>query len=214
MKMYFCGNPYSLFNPLFVGLKVDVAKLRKDVYIATNEEREYNFPNDNISFTDKVYKLKQNIYLKDDSAIEWGVLHPVLKRYLLEKNPFYKFDEEYSEYALEGCAVNDRDIKLATLPRNFYLAFVVKMSGKYIGIFQNNYVDDLEDKYFCKFLDEISARRSIYCFEFEEMIDRSILMSLDERMKFKRFKEAVRKRDVSFEDINVYYYVEEVYKNL
>lgn len=214
MKMYFCGNPYSLFNPLFVGLGVDVAKLRKDVYIETDEEREYNFPNDNISFTDKVYKLKQNIYLGDNYAIEWGVIHPVLKRYLKTKNPFYQFDDEYSEYALEGCAINDRNIKLATLPKNFYLSFVLKMNGKYIGIFQNNYINDLEDRFFCKFLDEVSAKRSIYCFEFEEMVERSILMDREEREKLQRFKNSMRKRTTSFEDINVYYYMEEVYKNL
>ena len=213
LKIYYAGNPYSLFNPIFVGLGVDVAKLRKDVYVETGEEMDYIFP-DGITFHDKVYKLKHNIYVGHTYAIEWGVLHPILKRWLIEKNPFYQFDEEYNQYALEGCAVNDKDIKLATLPRNFYLSFVVKIMGKYIGIFQNNYIDDMQDKYFCKFLDEVSARRAIYCFEFEEMVEHSILMSIDERMKFKRFKDAVRKRDVSFEDINVYYYIEEVYKNL
>lgn len=214
MKMYFCGNPYSLFNPLFVGLGVEVAKLKKDVYVTTNEvEKLYEFP-DGIKLTDKVYKLKHNIYLGDEYAIEWGSLHPILKRWLLEKNPFYRFDEEYSEYALEGCAVNDRNIKLGKLPMNFSLSFVLKMSGKFIGIFQNNYIEYMEDRFFCKFLDEVSARRTIYCFEFEEMLERSILVSLDERMKLQRFKEAVRKRLVSFEDINVYYYIEEVYKNI
>lgn len=198
MKMFFCGNPYSLFNPLFVGLGVDVAKLKKDEYKLINNE----------------YKLKQNIYLGDTYAIEWGVLHPLLKKKLLEINPFYQFDEDYSEYALEGCAVNDRNIKLATLPKNFFLSFVLKMSGKFIGIFQNNYIDDLEDKFFCKFLDVVSARRCIYCLEFEEMIERSILMDKEEREKLQRFKNAMRKRSVSFEDINVYYYMEEVYKNL
>lgn len=214
MKMYFCGNPYSLFNPLFVGLKVNVAELKKDLYVATDKEMLYEFPSDDISFTESIYKLKQNTYLGDNYAIEWGVLHPVLKKYLLTKNPFYQLDEEFSQYALEGCAVNDRNIKVSTLPKNFYLSFVLKMSGKYIGIFQNNYINDLEDRYFVKFLDEVSARRTIYCFEFEEMVERSILMSLDERSKLQRFKEAVRKRSVSFEDINVYYYIEEVYKNI
>ena len=214
MKMYFCGNPYSLFNPLFVGLGVEVAKLKKDVYVATDElEKLYEFP-DGIKLTDKVYKLKHNIYLGDEYAIEWGSLHPILKRWLLEKNPFYRFDEDYSQYALEGCAVNDRNIKLGRLPINFSLSFVLKMSGKFIGIFQNNYIEHMEDRFFCKFLDEVSARRTIYCFEFEEMLERSILVSLDERMKLQRFKEAVRKRLVSFEDINVYYYIEEVYKNI
>lgn len=198
MKMYFAGNPYSLFNPLFVGLGVDVAKLKKDVYKEVNGE----------------WKLYNNIYVGGEYAIEWGVIHPLLRKQLLEKNPFYQFDEDYSEYALEGCAVNDRNIKLATLPKNFYLSFVLKMNGKYIGIFQNNYINDLEDRFFCKFLDEVSAKRSIYCFEFEEMVERSILMDREEREKLQRFKNSMRKRTTSFEDINVYYYMEEVYKNL
>lgn len=214
MKMYFCGNPYSLFNPLFVGLGVDVSLLRKDKYVQDGEDDvTYSFP-DGITFVDKKYKCSHNVYVGHTYAIEWGVLHPILKRWLLEKNPFYQFDEEYNQYALEGMAVNDRNIKLSKQPRNFYLAFVLKMSGKNIGIFQNNYLEELEDKYFCKFLDEVSARRTIYCFEFEEMVERSILMSIDERLKLQRFKNAMRKRMVSFEDINVYYYIEEAYKNL
>ena len=198
LKMYFCGNPYSLFNPLFVGLGVDVSKLRKDEYKNVNGK----------------WRLYHHIYVGDEFAIEWGVLHPQLKEWLLEKNPFYRFDEDYNQYALEGMAVNDRNIKLGKLPINFFLSFVLKINGKFIGIFQNNYLDNLEDRFFCKFLDEVSARRSVYCFEFEEMIERSILVSMDEKMKLQRYKEAMRKRLVSFEDINVYYYMEEVYKNL
>lgn len=185
LKMYFCGNPYSLFNPLFVGLKVDISKLKKNAF-----------------------------YVGNSFVIHWATLSEELKAKILEENPFYKFDEEYNNYAVEGSAVNDANIKLSKLPKNFYLSFVLKMDGKFIGIFQNNYIDDLEDKYFCKFLDEVSARRTIYCFDFSEMVERSILMSLDERMKLQRFKNSLRKRLVSFEDINVYYYVEEVYKNI
>ena len=61
LKMYFCGNPYSLFNPLFVGLGVDVASLRKDIYISTEEVQDYTFP-DGVKFHDQVYKLKHNIH--------------------------------------------------------------------------------------------------------------------------------------------------------
>ena len=185
LKMYFCGNPYSLFNPLFVGLKIDIAKLKRGGF-----------------------------YVGDYYVIHWATISEALRNKILEENPFYKFDEEYNQYAVEGKAVNDESIKLGKLPMNFYLSFVLKVSGKYIGIFQNNYVLDLEDRYFCKFLDEVSARRTIYCFEFDEMVERSILMSMDERSKLQRYKEAMRKRLVSFEDINVYYYMEEVYKNL
>ena len=185
LKMYFCGNPYSLFNPLFVGLKVDIAKLKRDSF-----------------------------YVGDTFVIHWAILTEALRQKIREENPFYKFDEEYANYAVEGCAVNDKNIKLGKQPRNFYLSFVLKMNGKFIGVFQNNYMESLEDRYFCKFLDEVSARRTIYCFDFTEMVERSILVSMDERMRVKRYKEARRKRLVTFEDINVYYYMEEVYKNL
>lgn len=185
LKMYFCGNPYSLFNPLFVGLKVDIAKLKRDSF-----------------------------YVGDTFVIHWAVLSDELRNKILEENPFYKFDEEYSNYAVDGCAVNDKNIRVGKQPKNFYLSFVLKMNGKFIGVFQNNYMESLEDRYFCKFLDEVSARRTIYCFDFTEMVERSILVSMDERMKLKRYKEAMRKRLVTFEDINVYYYMEEVYKNL
>lgn len=185
LKMYLVGNPYSLFNPLFVGLGVEIAKLKKDSF-----------------------------YVGNSYVIHWAVLSPELKAKILEENPFYKFDEEYNNYAVEGCATNDTNIKLGNQPKNFSLAFIFRMSGKYIGIFRNNYVDDLEDIFFCKFLDEVSARREAYCFDLEEMMERTILISISERMKLQRFKEAFRKRMVSFENINVYYYLEEVYKNL
>ena len=185
LKMYFCGNPYSLFNPLFVGLKVNIAKLKRGEF-----------------------------YVGDSYVIHWATLSPELKAKILEENPFYKFDEEYADYAVEGQAVNDTNIKIGTLPRNFHLSFVIRMEGKFIGIFQNNYVEDLEDRFFCKFLDEVSARRTVYCFDFSEMLERSVLVSIDERMRLRRFKESMAKRMVSFEDVNVYYYMEEVYKNL
>ena len=185
LKIYFCGNPYSLFNPLFVGLKVDISKLKRNSF-----------------------------YVGDGYVIHWAILNEELKKSILEKNPFYKFDEEYSNYAVDGCAVNDENIKISKQPRNFYLQFVIKIDNKYIGIFKNNYIEHLEDKYYCKFLDEVSAKRTIYCFDFSEMVERSILVSLDERYKLQKFKEAMRKRTISFDDINVYYYCEEVFKNI
>lgn len=185
LKCYFCGNPYSLFNPLFVDWGVEIGKLKKG-----------------------------ESYVGDMFVIHWGVLHPKLKEMLLEKNPLYKFDEEYNQYAMEGTAINDQNIRLGELPSNYQLQFVLRYQKKNIGIFKNNYIDDLCDRYFCQFLDEVSARRTIYCFDFADMVNRSILLSLDEREKLQRFKESMRKRTVVFKDINVYYFIEEIYKNI
>lgn len=185
LKCYFAGNPYSLFNPLFVDWGVDINKLKKG-----------------------------EIYCGDMFVIKWATLHPKLREMLLEKNPLYQFDEDYNDYALEGTAVNDKNIRLGELPPNYQLQFVLRWNKKNIGIFRNNYIDDLCDKFFCQFLDEVSARRTMYCFDFQDMMERTILLSLDEREKLQRFKEAMRKRSVVFKDINVYYFIEEIYKNL
>ena len=214
LKAYFAGNPYSLFLPAFIGLNVNVNDLRKDTWVHDNVLKHYSFDDGYIQFDEYTYKCKPNIYVNDLCVVEWGTLNPILKIYLRKKNPLYRFDEEYNSYALEGNAVNDKHIKLAELPNNYSLNFVVKIDGKFVGIFKNNYLDDREDRFFCKFLDEVGARRTIYCFDFSEMVSRSILMSLDDRSKLHRFKEAMRRSAVAFEDVNVYYYCVEVFKNL
>ena len=198
LKIWFSANPYSLFNPVFVGLNVPLDKLRKDEYIETPTG----------------YKLKNHILVGDEYAIEWGALHPKLREKLLKENPLYRFDEDYNQYALEGTAVNDRNIRLGKLPANFYLQFVIRIDGKNIGIFRNNYISDLRDDFYCSYVDQVSVERVIYCFDFAEMVERTILVSLEERMMLQRFKDAFRKRSITFENINIYYYLEELYKSI
>lgn len=185
LKFYFSANFYSLYNPLFVELGVDVSALRKG-----------------------------EVWTNDLIAIEWVTLTPELREKLLRDNPLYKFDEDYNNYALEGSAINDRNIKLSSLPQNFSLKFIFKAQNRFIGIYRNNSYRDDEDKFFCRFITDFSRYRTIYCYEFEELIERAIVMSIDERMRLQRFKEAFRERKVAFEDINVYYFIEEIYKNI
>lgn len=186
LKFYIAGNPYSFYNPLFVDWKVDVSNLRKDEF-----------------------------YVGEIFVIHWCSLNPQLRAKILEFNPLYTFDEDYSGYALEGQAINDRNIKVVpNLPHNYSLRFVFKHNNRYIGVWRNNNWIESEDKFYCKFESEISARRTIYCFEFAELVDRSIVMSIDERQKVQRFKEAFRKREIAFSDVNCYYFIEEIYKNI
>lgn len=185
LKVYFSANPYSIFNPLFVDWGVDTKRLKKN-----------------------------DFYVGDIFVIHWGVLSKELREHILEVNPLYKFDEDYNEYALEGSAINDSNIRLDKLPQNYPLAFVFRYEGKNIGIFKNNYFEDHEDRYFCKFLDNVSARRTSFAFNFEDLVERTAIISMDDRMKFRSFKDAMRRNKVSFEDVNVYYYIIEIYKNL
>ena len=184
LKVYIAGNPYSLFNPLFVDWNVDTNKCKVGTF-----------------------------YVGDIFVIHFATLSEGLRAKLLEDNPLYKFDEEYNKYALYGIPVNDQNIRIGNFPKNFMLKFVFKHDGKYIGIYQNTHYEE-ETKFFARFTNEFSQNRTIYCFEFEELVERTIVMSLDERMKLLKFKEAFRKRAIVFEDINCYYFIEEIYKNI
>jgi len=185
LRFYFACNPYSLFCPLFLDWGVDTLKLRRGEF-----------------------------YVGDIYVIHWATLNPLLREKLLKENPLYKFDEEYNQYALEGIAINDSNIRLGTLPQNYSLNFVLRYQSKYIGVFKNNYYNDEDDRFFCKFLDQVGAKRTSYCFDFEDMVKGTMLLSLDDRGKLGWFKSAMRRNLVSFEDVNVYYLVVEVYKNI
>lgn len=187
LKMYFAGNPYSLFNPLFVSWGVDTNKLKKGEF-----------------------------YVGENFVIHWATLHPKLREKLLRDNPLYEFDEDYSNYAVEGSAINDVDIRVRVQrPQNYSLQFVFRFNGKYIAIFKNNFYD-LDDKFFCEFMspNDIGKRRDIYCFDFEDLVNRTALVSREDMLKFNRFKTAVRRRGVEFQSVDVYYFIKEIYFNL
>ena len=183
--MYFLGNPYSLFNPLFVWLKVDTTKLKQGIILTGDQ------------WLVECYELKQE-----------------LKDYILSVNPLYEFDDSYKSYAFNGLAVNDMNIKLGSFPPHYNLRFIFRINNMNIGVFQNNYFEDGEDRYYCKEITGFSPDRNIFCFQFEDLIHQSILVSLEERRKIQNFKTAFRKRQVTFSNVNVYYMIEEVYFNL
>lgn len=186
LRFYVAGNPYSLYNPLFLDLGVDTSKLKRG-----------------------------ETYSKDNYVIEWATLHPKLREKLLKENPFYQFDENYSNYALDGMAINDISIPVGDLPPNYQLKYLFKIAEKFIGIYKENGNFDINDfRFFAKEEKIISKYRSVYVIDLEEMITNSILISSEERYYMNRLKEAIAKRNVLFESINVYYLMMEVFKAL
>lgn len=185
MKMYFLGNPYSLFNPLFLWLGVDVNKLREGVTL-----------------------------VGDQYVVECYQLTEELKQYILNKNPLYKFDESYKAYAFDGKAVNDANIKIGGMPKNYVLKFVFRINKMNIGIFQNFSNTYSQDRFYCKEVKNFSSSREVITFEFSDLVDRCILISMDEKRKLSYFKDSFRRRNVVFSNINIYYLIEEIYFNL
>lgn len=183
IKCYFFGNPYSMWNPYFVWWGVDVAKLKRG----------------------EIYTIK-------NVAIWCYEISPELREYILKRNPLYEFDDAYTRYAFFGQAINDEHIRLSGMPDNYTLKFLFRTESKYIGVYQNRYLDTFSDMYYCKFEDNIGRNRDVYCYDFGELIDRCALISFEERDKFSRFKKAMQKNLVLFEEIAVYYLIIEIYK--
>lgn len=182
LKMYFAGNPYSLFNPLFVDWGVEVNKLRKGEF-----------------------------YVGGNYVIQWATLNPLLREKLLRDNPLYEFDEDYAGYALEGSAINDANIPIGERPTNYRLNIVFKISKKYIGIYKG---EEYNSPWYAEEIINPSRTRDIYCFEFEDLVEKGIILSFEERRKLQRFKDAMRMYNVLFKDINIYYMLIEIYNYL
>ena len=190
LKCFFLGNPYSYFQPLFLFFNVDTHKLKRGAII-----------------TDKKSYVIQCYEICDE-----------LRKKILEENPLYQFDNAYTKYAFEGQNVNDLNIIIRDkLPQNFKLLYVFKSANRYIGLYRASIWDDISDiLYYAEFIDgsHISKRRDIICFDFEELVDRVVMLSPDERYKFQKIKDAMRKRLIAFNSIECYYLLEEIYFNL
>ena len=187
LKMYFTGNPYSLYNPIHMWLKIPTNDLRLG-----------------------------EILTGPNWAFHWHKLNPKLIEKLKHDNPTLEIDEDYRKYAFDGKPINDENIKVGKLPPNYHLRFLFKHDGRYIGVYQNEYWRDKADKYFCRVIpkEDISNKRTAICFEFGELVNRTALLSRDDRSRFNHFKMAMRKRLVAFDSIDCYYLIEEIYFNL
>ena len=189
LKCYFLGNPYSLYNPYFVHFDVPTAQLKPNTIVS-----------DGKSYVVECYQIC-----------------PELKVKILAENPLYQFENAYTAYAFNGLNVNDQNIIiLKTIPIGYQLKYIFKIQGKYIGIHQNQFYIDNDNKYYVKFLDSdtISKRRDIYAFDFDELVNHTIMLSRDEKYKFEKIKNAMRRRNIAFQSIECYYLTEEIYFNL
>ena len=190
LKCYFMGNPYSLYNPYFMFFNVNTAKLQRGAIIT-----------DKKSYVIQCYEIL-----------------PELKAKILEENPLYQFDNAYTKYAFEGKNVNDMNIIIwPKCPPSYKLLYVFKAANRYIGLYRANIFDlDPEVLYYAEFIkgESVSKRRDIICFDFEELVDRTVMLAPEERYKFQRIKDAMRKRLIAFNSIECYYLIEEIYFNL
>ena len=193
LKCYFLGNPYSLYNPYFIFFDVDTSKLKRGA-IVTDGKRY---------------------------VIECYEMNPLLREKILRENPLADMDNSYAKYAFNGLNVNDQNIIIrGTIPEHYPMRYAFRVQGKVITVYQADWLhvdfDKAEFAYYAKLIpqESISKRRDIICFDFDELVENTAMLSPEDRNKFSKFRMAMRNRDIAFGSIECYYLLEEVYYNL
>ena len=193
LKVYFLGNPYSLYNPYFMFFGVDTSKLKRGAIVS-----------DGKSYVIQCYEMTKE-----------------LKEKIMRENPLYQFDNAYTRYAFEGQNINDQNIIIRTaIPEHYPMRYAFRVQGKVIAVYSADWMHvdmkTAEFAYYARFVEplSISKRRDIICFDFDELVENTALLSPDDRNKFSKLKTAMRNRDIAFSTIETYYLLEEVYFNL
>lgn len=187
LRSYFCGNPYSLYNPYFVDFGIDPKKL-----------------------------IKGTVITGANWAAERHILNPLLIEKIKEHNPLYSStkDDAYERYAVEGEATNDSNANiLDSCPANFSLYVSFRIDNKIISVYENNEFN-FSLRFWIGYNKSIGNRRFAYCFDFNNLNENSILFSREDKFKLNRLKQAIRTRLAAYESLEISYLMEEIYQCL
>jgi len=189
IKILGAGNPYSVYCPLFSGLGVDSSKLKPGAFV-----------------------------VGPDYVIECFQTPPELKAQILERNPMYQFDDSYKRYAFGGESINDQNIRLhKTEPRQFKLKWVFKLGSDIISVHCGRSDKSIKEPFkfwVCKhssdWIRKVSKRRRIIVFTYNDLIEGAIKWSPADSDMLVLLKEAMRKRQVTYNCIDASYMLEDV----
>ena len=133
-----------------------------------------------------------------------------------KSNPFYKVNDEYTNYALHGIAINDLNARLGKLENGFTLKFIVSVDNTRIGIYRNTGSTILQDdrRYFCQKNPPENANKDVYCFDFNDLANGRILYNKADNASFDLFKRAMRNNWVVFDDVGTYNMIKQIYSFL
>lgn len=186
LRCIFIGNPYSLYNPYFSWINVNTKHLYEGSFeVGTN-------------WCVECYKLTDE-----------------LKKHILEKNPLYEFDDSYTKYAFDGRAINDEQIRVyGSLPENYELRYVFYIEHKKLCIYRNNQLDPKNWYWIGIDNGYTSIRRDIMTFDYNTLVDGTILLNNEDKKTFRILKNAFRFRRILFKSIQESYLFEQIYNNI
>lgn len=185
IKFYFCGNPYSKFNPFTDYFKVPFEKMKPHRFILGPEWCVW------------CYQLTKE------------------KIERLKKDPIYNYDDEYANFALEGSYLIDDKYKrliVKTHQPHSRLCYYIYYNNNLYGIFNNNnfFYFDLLKCILKKSKHKIYTLNPLdNCLnENYEMIDENI------RYRFRHLKNALKMNYIAFNSITAFLMLCEIYPQL
>lgn len=187
IRILAAANPYSVYCPLFIGLGVDTLKLKPGAFI-----------------------------VGDNYVIDCFKVPDELKQKILDFNPMYQFDEAYKRYAFGGENINDQNIKIQkTEPCGLKMKYIFKFGREFLSIHEGTSRKQTESFWCCKhkedWLQKIGKRRNIIVFDFADMCEGSRMIDASLRINLFRLKDAINKRNITYNCVDASYMMEDIY---
>lgn len=184
-KIWITGNPYTLFNPVFSHLNIDLGLIKPGVLLVGK-----------------------------NYCLDFPEISEELRKFILKTNPDLLEDDEYVNYALNGVVMNDTKYKVnKNRPFNYKLKYVFRVGGSYLLCWKDNDgINMLRDKWYIEQAKQFDTSRRVYSIDFDNLIQGTCMLTRDERVIFMGLKEAIGRRAVTYSNVNAAVLIESLYK--
>ena len=188
-KVYCYGNPYSKYHPLLAEWNVPFGQLTEG----------------------KFYYNKH-----DDVYVEAYKMKPELRELILSRNPLYKFDNAYTDYAFNGEAINDTNFDIVEkLPQNYTLKYIFRIQNKFLYIYKaNDYRKTIgfdTGRFWITCDERYIGSRNIFSVDLNNLIQGTQLLTTDIKVIFWNLRNSIAARSVTYSSIEAGYLVEALY---
>lgn len=187
----FCfGNPYSKYHPLL---------------------GEWNVPFGNIKEGDFYYNHEYDVY------VEAYKMKPELRELILKRNPLYKFDNSYTDYAFNGESINDTNFDIVEQqPQNYYLKYLFRLQNRYLLIYKCSAERVNKEgidtgRYWIATTDKYTGSRNVYSVDLDNLVSGTTMITTELKSIFWYLKNSIGERAVTYQSIEAGYLVESLY---
>lgn len=188
-QVFMFGNPYSKYHPLLAEWGVPFGSLKEGMYYYNRDTDVYV----------EAYKMK-----------------PELRELIKKRNPLYKFDSTYTDYAFNGESINDTNFEIVEKqPESYSLKYIFRLNNKYTYIYQctksRKTIGMDTGRYWIDCGEKYTGTRNIFAVDLNNLIQGTQLITTDIRAIFWRLKNSIANRDVTYSSIEAGYLIEALY---